>query len=229
MRWGTNVVTGTSTVLDTEAFYTSFTETGGTTHEAQAANGDSGGAVFIKDGSLWELAGVMFAVGEYLGQPAETALYGNLTYAADLASYRDQIIEIARPQCSDEVDNDGDDLVDFPADPDCSDSSDPSESPPVPSLVPWGRALVAGLLVGSAVWVLRRRRPEGATPGSVVLVDAAARERLEGARSVAPLAGERIRDRRELSVVRVGGARDSRDDAPDSPAGSTGSRPGSRR
>jgi hypothetical protein len=163
MRWGTNLVEGSSSVLDTESFHTEFTGSD-TAHEAQAANGDSGGAVFIENGDVWELAGVMFAIGTYEDQPAETALYGNLTYAADLASYRSQIIEIARPECSDEVDNDGDDLIDFPADPDCSDLSDPSEHPPapIPSLSTCGLALVAALLTGTTLWILRRRRASGA-------------------------------------------------------------------
>jgi hypothetical protein len=164
MRWGTNLVTGTSTTRNTESFYTQFTQ-GDTAHEAQGANGDSGGAVFIEQGDVWELAGVMFEIAVYEGQPAETALYGNLTYAADLASYRSQIIEIVRPECSDEVDNDGDDLIDFPADPDCSDLSGLSEHASVPSLLAWGRALVAGLLTGTAFWILRRRRPRDAMAG----------------------------------------------------------------
>jgi hypothetical protein len=159
MRWGTSLVGDFGTVLDTESFHTKFTEHD-TAHEAQAANGDSGGAVFIENAGVWELAGVMFAVGSYEEQPAETSLYGNLTYAADLASYRSQIIEIARPECSDEVDNDGDDLVDFPADPDCSDLSDPSEHSPalIPSLSIWGLVLGAALLTGTTFWILRRRQ-----------------------------------------------------------------------
>jgi len=163
MRWGTNLVAGFYTAFDTECFYTEFTE-GDTAHETQAATGDSGGAVFAENGDTWELAGVMLAIGTYEDQPAETALYGNLTYAADLAIYRDQIIAIARPECSDEVDNDGDDLIDFPADPDCSDPADLSEHAPVPtipSLSSWGRALAAGLLASATLWTSRRRQCGG--------------------------------------------------------------------
>jgi hypothetical protein len=161
MRWGSNLAGGSGTVLYTESFYTSFTETGGTTHEAQAANGDSGGAVFIKNGSssVWELAGVMFSVGEYEDQPPDLALYGNLTYAADLASYRDQIIGITRPECSDEVDNDGDQLIDYPSDLDCLSLADRSERPAgLPTLSTWGLALLAALLAGTPLWTARRRR-----------------------------------------------------------------------
>jgi hypothetical protein len=159
MRWGTNVVGGSGTVLDTESFYTDFSERRGTTHEAQAANGDSGGAVFIKDQGVWELAGVMFAIGEYANQPAELALYGNLTYAADLAPYRDQIIALTRPQCSDEVDNDGDELIDYPSDPGCFSLADPSERVAgLPGLSPWALALLVGLLAGAPLWMARRQR-----------------------------------------------------------------------
>jgi len=136
MRWGTNLVEGFSRAVNTECFYTDFTE-GEPSHEAQAATGDSGGAVFIENGDTWEIAGVLLAIGPYEEQPAETALYGNSTYAADLALYRDQIIAIARPECSDEVDNDGDDLIDFPDDPDCSDLSDAAEKPPPLHIPGW--------------------------------------------------------------------------------------------
>jgi hypothetical protein len=158
-RWGTNAVEGSGTVLNTAFFDTEFTDTGGSTDEAQGANGDSGGAVFIKNGSVWELAGVMFAIGEYPGQPAGLALYGNLTYAADLAPYRDQIIELTRPQCSDEVDNDGDELIDYPSDPGCFSLADPSaRRAGLPGLSPWGLALLVGLLAGAPLWMARRQR-----------------------------------------------------------------------
>ncbi|MHC4504546.1 MAG: hypothetical protein ACYTFI_14670, partial [Planctomycetota bacterium] len=44
MRWGTNLVEGSGSVLDTESFHTDCTASN-TAHEAQGANGDSGGAV----------------------------------------------------------------------------------------------------------------------------------------------------------------------------------------
>jgi hypothetical protein len=130
MRWGTNRVAGSEDV-GTLAFTTSFTkyDQGGTAQEAQGAIGDSGGAVFIKNGSVWELAGVMIAVGSYVNQPSGTALYGNLTYAADLSQYRDQIIAVTRPECSNEADDDGDTLVDWPDDPQCSSALDDTELP----------------------------------------------------------------------------------------------------
>jgi hypothetical protein len=102
LRWGTNFVEDfpSTRVFDTEVFGSVFDE-GDSAHEAQAAPGDSGGAAFAWNGSRWELAGVMIAVGEYEGQPAETSLYGQLTYAADLSVYRDQILDvIAMPEPS---------------------------------------------------------------------------------------------------------------------------------
>ncbi|MEE9609350.1 MAG: trypsin-like serine protease, partial [Myxococcota bacterium] len=64
MRWGTNQVSGYATVFSTESIYTNFSDGSpqATTDEAQAANGDSGGAVFVDNGGGWELAGIMFAI-----------------------------------------------------------------------------------------------------------------------------------------------------------------------
>jgi hypothetical protein len=131
MRWGTNKRTDTGTVNNTFAFSTTFNEIpggGSTTHEAMGADGDSGGAVFIKSG-VWELAGVLTAVGAFGGQPPQTALYGNVTWAADISQYRTQLIALTRPDCANEVDDDGDTLVDWPADPGCASELDGSELP----------------------------------------------------------------------------------------------------
>ena len=62
--------------------------------EMQAVAGDSGGGLFYKNGTDWELAGILMAVGTSSGQPDDTAVYGNLTHAADLSRYRDQIVAI---------------------------------------------------------------------------------------------------------------------------------------
>jgi len=95
MRWGTNEISSSVAmlVLDTMAISTEFDETA-SAHECQAANGDSGGALFVDNGGAWELAGILFAVGTYLNQPAATSLYGNPTYAADIATYRDAILDV---------------------------------------------------------------------------------------------------------------------------------------
>lgn len=58
--------------------------------EGQAAAGDSGGGVFDGAGNL---VGLMHAIGTFEDQPASTAVFGNLTYIADIATYRQAIID----------------------------------------------------------------------------------------------------------------------------------------
>lgn len=103
MRWGTNLVTGANVDLEvfgkvTRSFYADFTPAG-TRHEAHATTGDSGGPVFTRKGSRWEVAGVIYATNNFVGQPAKSTVYGNVTYAADVAYYRDQIIDVMTPDC----------------------------------------------------------------------------------------------------------------------------------
>jgi len=133
LRWGTNRVAqrgfdltiGSAT---TRSFSTTFTVPGGTTSEAQAVVGDSGGAVFLKNGSLWELAGIVYAIDAYEGQPTNTSLDGNSSFAADLSYYRTQIQAIVDvPACSDGLDDDADGDVDWPADTGCRGADDASE------------------------------------------------------------------------------------------------------
>ncbi|MEP4076803.1 trypsin-like peptidase domain-containing protein [Haloferula sp.] len=100
IRWGENLAASTGLDVasangDVRSFSTTFTD-GGLTHEAQAVVGDSGGGVFHKNGDNWELAGMMYGVDLHDGQPngAETAVYGNETYSAELSFYRTQIIGI---------------------------------------------------------------------------------------------------------------------------------------
>jgi hypothetical protein len=128
-HWATNKIYDSGFSSGTWAITTDFDKLsmGGTTDEGQGATGDSGGALFIKNGSVWELAGVLFAIGPFPGQPDSTALQGkasqpvgNLTFAANLSIYRDQIVAITRPECANEIDDDGDTLVDWPDDPDCT-------------------------------------------------------------------------------------------------------------
>lgn len=98
LRWGTN---NQASLLPSEinyglgdvtTFRTNFSNSGGS--EAQAAIGDSGGGVFFKNGGEWELAGIMLAVNGLNGQPNETAVYGNETFSADIATYQAQILNI---------------------------------------------------------------------------------------------------------------------------------------
>ena len=128
MRWGTNTVATPPAVFDTSwAFSTIFDPiaSGGTAQEAQAAIGDSGGGVFYQSGSVWRLVGVLYARDVHPGQPPETSLYGNTSFATDLATYRAQITATAsQPGCDDSLDDDADLLTDFPADPGCEDALD---------------------------------------------------------------------------------------------------------
>jgi len=103
MRWGTNAVTATDFWVpatngspDVKSFSTRFDFSGLFDDEAQAVLGDSGGAVFAKNGSSWELGGVMFTVAGFSGQPDPriTPVFGNLTYSVDLAYYAPQILSI---------------------------------------------------------------------------------------------------------------------------------------
>lgn len=98
-RWGTNEVEGfpVGLVNSTVAFYTVFDD-GQLLPESQAANGDSGGAIFTINPTGTELAGLIYAVGPSLGQSAETSLFTNLTFAARIDFYHDQIQEIMLPE-----------------------------------------------------------------------------------------------------------------------------------
>jgi hypothetical protein len=100
LRWGTNVVTdeGSDTVInigsgDSRAIKLTYDQAGGD-NEATLAVGDSGGALFYKNGSDWELAGIHQAVGTFSGQPSNTSVFGNLAYAGDLSFYRDEILAV---------------------------------------------------------------------------------------------------------------------------------------
>lgn len=98
VRWGTNQVSGYGSGENEGSFFTTFTSGGtATQYEAQGVRQDSGGAAFYKDESgQWQLAGLMFAVGQYTDQPGgtDTAMFGNHTYFVDLAQYRDEILAI---------------------------------------------------------------------------------------------------------------------------------------
>jgi hypothetical protein len=139
--WGTNVTAGwprevrhgvnVSRVLTT-TFSNPLSESA-TEHEAQAATGDSGGALFALRNPTdpeqgWALAGVMSTVSGLGARPEATSLYGDLTYSIDLSHYRDQIIALVRPACSNDVDDDGDGRIDYPADRDCDSMADDDES-----------------------------------------------------------------------------------------------------
>jgi len=89
-RWGTGVIfehLHDLSIGNTDTFTTRFS-IAQTRHEAQAAQGDSGGAAFAHLDGRWQLAGIILAVDTHVGQPERTAAYGNRTFIADLARYR---------------------------------------------------------------------------------------------------------------------------------------------
>jgi hypothetical protein len=102
VRWGTNrlelqsgaatqtinIGLGPVTVLQTSFdFFTSG--------EAQALVGDSGGGLFHKRAdNVWELAGILDAIGTLPGQPSQTAVNGNVTLSVNIATYSGQIASI---------------------------------------------------------------------------------------------------------------------------------------
>lgn len=101
MRWGTNAIEGagwiTYTIDNQKSAYavrTQFNDLFGSPTEGQAAPGDSGGAIFRKNGGTWELAGVMLVTDAISGQPGGTAVFGNNTFSADLSYYRSQIVAV---------------------------------------------------------------------------------------------------------------------------------------
>lgn len=163
MRWGTNQVSelGLDPTDTTQAIVLDFTkpgEPGATANEGQAVLGDSGGAVFAKNGSAWELAGVLFGAAQFEGQDPASSLDGNLSIAADLSYYRSQIIPVVRPQCSDEIDNNADGLIDYPADWGCPSPSDDSEGgAELPGLSSIGGVSLVISLCAWSVGPLRRR------------------------------------------------------------------------
>lgn len=105
VRWGVNDVATSSLLtanvgtipspVDVRYFATSF-DGSEYENEAQAVVGDSGGAAFIYNGTSWDLAGMMFSVSTYENQPGGTtsAILGQQTAIADIASYRTQILAI---------------------------------------------------------------------------------------------------------------------------------------
>ncbi len=133
IRWGTNKITSTGVLLnDTRSIVVDFDKLGqanSTTHEAQAALGDSGGALFWKSGGQWRLAGTLFlALAFQEGQAPQTSFYTNATAAVDLSYYRTQILAYAtKPACNDGLDDDLDGLIDHPTDPGCDSLTDTSE------------------------------------------------------------------------------------------------------
>jgi hypothetical protein len=102
LRWGTNLVAAVGVDVRvgdnaTPGFAVRF-DPRETRFEAQAAVGDSGGAVFIPREGRFELAGVLIAIASFPDQPPGTALYGNLSTAADLSAFRNSLAALAHPR-----------------------------------------------------------------------------------------------------------------------------------
>jgi hypothetical protein len=153
MRWGTNIVSEIDVLVDmTYSFAATFTDPldpSATADEAAGANGDSGGGAFIKVGGNWYLAGTIFSISQYIGQPSTTSIYDNELFAVDLSFYRDDIqAVIEQKSCSDGLDDDGDGFADYPADPECVSANDDSESiPGVTTLGSPGTLLLIGMML----------------------------------------------------------------------------------
>jgi len=157
-RWGTNLVSGPvepvqhgdSFTMAIPIIFDRIDDVLGTREEASAALGDSGGALFAYADPLRPelgrvLSGVLFSVTSHSEQPPRSTLYGAVTFAAAVATYRDQLIALVNPACSNGLDDDGDGLIDAPADPDCHSADDEGEAA-APPRHGRGRWLIAGLL-----------------------------------------------------------------------------------
>jgi hypothetical protein len=114
-RWGQNFVSNNSayrTSDATQVFMTKF-DREGTTFEAQATPGDSGGGVFIGSDGGWLLAGIMITSQPLVDQPSGIVTYGSQSAMADLAYYRNDILSMVdRPSWQNfrnrfDVNNDG--------------------------------------------------------------------------------------------------------------------------
>jgi hypothetical protein len=100
-RWGTSGVSAVpGYYLDDGYGYTSYLQSDGFSlgdgdTDLQGSAGDSGGGLFYKNGSQWELAGITLAIDWSTDKPQSlwftTAVYGDWTDFADLSHYQPQI------------------------------------------------------------------------------------------------------------------------------------------
>jgi hypothetical protein len=100
-RWGTNWIDEISVLTDDGAdrgdaiALRARFQPNQTAFEARAAAGDSGGAVFYKQGNSWVLAGIIQSISAIGPQPpANLALVGDISNFADLTAYRSQILDV---------------------------------------------------------------------------------------------------------------------------------------
>ncbi len=179
-RWGTNRIDSANEILQQSKFYTRamsfrfdepFAPTA-TRYEAHAATGDSGGAVFVQREGDWQLIGLMVSISGNSRIPKSSTLYGDTTFAADLTYYRDEILRWSRPTCSNERDDDGDGLIDFPVDPGCDSAADRNEwqAGPLESETLWLATLATfgiGCTLAYVGWSILRRQRGAITPSSM--------------------------------------------------------------
>lgn len=116
-RWGTNEIDDVFTSSGRYYFETAFDE-GDTVYEANAADKDSGGAVFTNNGGSWELIGISIALSYWADQPDAAVDWvdwstssGNRTRMVDLTQYRDEILAATPEPIPLPGDLNGDDLV----------------------------------------------------------------------------------------------------------------------
>ncbi len=170
-RWGTNRIVSNDAVLiqqnrSTHAVTFVFDPPNSeetTLHEASAAVGDSGGAVFVERDGEWLLVGMMTSVSANIATPGHSTAYGDTTFAADISFYRSEILRWARPKCANEEGDDGDGKIDFPLDPGCSapgDSDERSADSIVRRIgIVWTLALVGSCALGVVMfWLLRTNK-----------------------------------------------------------------------
>lgn len=102
-RWGGNTVEGYNLIdypvkdrtLTTTVFRTEFTRNAGA-DEAQGATYDSGGGVYRLSGGHWYLSGIMINIGPVgRSTAASKAVFGDVTYSANIGTYSNQISGIA--------------------------------------------------------------------------------------------------------------------------------------
>jgi hypothetical protein len=88
--WGTNTVAqvGVDDSAVPNHLFTTVFDLNGTTYEAQAAKGDSGGGVYVNNGGSWELAGMMFSASNL---ETQRATYGDESFFVDLSFYKAEI------------------------------------------------------------------------------------------------------------------------------------------
>lgn len=154
-RWGTNIVHGEprpiehidTVTMAVPIVFDRIEDRLGTRQEAVAAKGDSGGAVFSRADPLdpessWTLSGILFSVASQTGRPTKSSFYGDVTWAADLSHYRNQILETIGLEPP---------TAELPAKAKVSDSAEAAL--PIPLLA----VLVLSLFAGLAAWKASRR------------------------------------------------------------------------